>query len=147
MSKPTISLALTQISAQNWKEAYKTLQKIPDNTDFLSNFLLGFVLSKYDKVEKKISYYIEYNNTVKPSFFCICILAGYCIGTVQFQEAINFLKTIASVDENNPEVMFHLGQAYKRLGENKDARFYFQKAITLRPHFLEAKEELALLNR
>ena len=63
------------------------------------------------------------------------------------EEARIFLKKASQLGVKNPDIWFHLGQAYQRLGDWSKAKDSFEKAYALNPRKSEVLYGLSEVNK
>lgn len=60
----------------------------------------------------------------------------------EYEKAIEDGEKVLSIDVNNPETYYHMGNIYDSKGDHENAEFYYNKAIKINPLY-----NIALLNR
>lgn len=65
----------------------------------------------------------------------------------QYSEAIGPFKAALTVDRSDPEILYHIGSCYEHLGDYREARFFYQRALTSFPGHGPSTLALESMNR
>ncbi len=101
-----------------------------DPKDFLSLFYLGDALKRMGNTDSGIVF-IQRSYALNQQFFpSLVALANYSNSKKDFPTARNYYQQALALKSNNEDVMFQIGECYRRMGGLDSAAAYFQKAIS-----------------
>jgi tetratricopeptide (TPR) repeat protein len=117
------------------------LSRFPENEDILMT--MADILASRGKVEQAINYY-EQIIQMSPGNARALLLKGVLLEErEQFDQALKEYKKGALAEPNNPLVQFYLGRGYLQANNLKDAEKSLEKAVSLKPNLLQARQHLA----
>jgi tetratricopeptide (TPR) repeat protein len=119
-----------------WAEAERDLQRAltlrPDEPELL-NFLGYSWIDRGEKLPQALAM-VQKAVTLDPQSGAMIDSLGwgyYRLG--QYQQAVEKLETAVSLEAGDPDVNNHLGDAYWRVGRRLEARFQWERVLTLDP--------------
>jgi tetratricopeptide (TPR) repeat protein len=122
--------------AKNYQESYDllnhALEKQPDNVDLLyDSAMAAEKLDRIDVVETNLRKLI----TLKPDHAQAYNALGYTLAdrTDRLKEARGYIEKALKLSPEDPFILDSMGWVLYRLGENKEALTYLQRAYTQRP--------------
>ena len=154
---------------EEYEKANKMLKRAvdfnPENMIFsldLANVLLA--TEQYEKAIKGYEYVLKYdpeNKKIKKILEIIQIekeikkhpsavktiplyqkVGEFWYRSGNYNRAIQRMKKLISLSKDNPTAYYNLGQAYKASGDLEKAKAKYEKALKLRPDFIQAAMEL-----
>jgi len=146
-SKALNNLANIYADIGNHKNAVKFYKEAiisqPENS--LYHYNLAFSLFNNGKEESSINYFkkaIELNPRLMPAYIYI---SQALQKENNYQEAINILKQAEVNGHNNATISFHIAVSEVQLGKYDDGLSSFEKAIDLKPDYVEAYNNLGIV--
>jgi len=119
--------------------------KSPNNTEIL--FKLGFISASIDDSMNAIRYYKRSLDIDNNDEFVHNSLASVYRKEKEFASAKLHLNDSLSINDTNPVTYYNYGNLMIDMGNEDTAHEMYKKAVELNPDFLEAKEELAKLEK
>lgn len=118
------------------------LQQNPASAD--AHFLLGYVLFKQDKPEPSLAEYTAGAKYRRPAAEDFRVIASDYVFLKDFSDADKWFTEVVNEEPNNAENWYLLGRT--KFNENiyAEAITDFDKAIALRPRFVEAENNTGL---
>lgn len=118
--------------------------KEPHNAETL--FKIGYIFQKQKEFQEALKYYKQALAIDKENEFIHNAMASIYRENREYTSARLHLQASLDIDDENPITYYNFGNLFVDMEHFEEAKAMYQKAITLNPDFLEAKEELEKLN-
>ena len=115
----------------------------PDHSFSLNNLAYIYIEKRKDMV-KGIEYLKRAVRASPETGFILDNLGQALYENGDFKNAISNFEKALEIEKNNPVYYLHIGDAYKKLGEEDKAKESWKQALALSPGDMEAKKRLGM---
>ncbi|MGD9637914.1 MAG: hypothetical protein AB7U85_02510 [Alphaproteobacteria bacterium] len=120
--------------SNQWKKAERDLVKaleVEPNQPYVLNYLAYSWLERREKVPQALEMLkVSYMQRPRDGFIADSLGWAFCL-IGDYSQAIDYLETAASLEPSNSVIIDHLGDAYWRGNRKKEAKYQWERALTL----------------
>ena len=132
----TYEFGLVQATAGQFEDAIKTFQKALDRgfkprDDFYMN--MAYTMADAHKTGEAIKMLKELLSRRPQDLGLLDGLASVCYHGGLYKEAIRYWDDVLGIDDKNARVVYQIGTAYIKMGNEKDGQHLCDKAIEMDP--------------
>jgi tetratricopeptide (TPR) repeat protein len=144
----TYEYALVLATAGQFDASVKTFQKAIDRgykprDDFYMN--MAYTMADAHKTDEAIKMMKEMLSRRPQDLGLLNGLADVCYHSGRYKEAIGYWDQILGADDKNARVLYHIGLAYIKMGNNKDGQHLCDQAIGMDPSLAVLKHKKQLM--